>query len=471
MKLTPDEFKATKESPFADDRLDRQSQVMGLCEIIRAVDGHAVVSIDGPWGSGKTAFVKMCAAQLEKQTVQVVDFNAWQESYTNNPLVDLVSAVAEKTSTDEEKVKRALVSLGWHIAEQASSGWIDRDALRNGESATFDPWKEAQTKVGELKKKLAKVASISNDNKAGQLVVLIDELDRCRPAYALELIETVRHLFAVRGVVVLLAINREELCHSIQSLYGAEFDTDRYLRRFIDLPCTLPPPSSKCLPRFTIDVFFALDLDDRLAGPGGVFDYSYPMLEKITKATRHNLRDFQQAISLAAVAMQSKRFDPEYGQEDQTTIQKVIALIVLRALDNAAYLNLAYGDGNAFAAVAAMNRAITDDHRSLADSRKRDEAHEKAEASLLVETRDRLSFTRPEGQEEMSPDNSFRHQYMEAFVTEFGDTPAVRASGEARAGWISQGTNIRLREKVKSEAKIDELVGIIDLIGYESVDA
>ena len=122
MKLTPDEFKATKESPFADDRLDRQSQVMGLCEIIRAVDGHAVVSIDGPWGSGKTAFVKMCAAQLEKQKVQVVDFNAWQESYTNNPLVDLVSAVAEKTSTDEEKVKRALVSLGWHIAEQASSG-------------------------------------------------------------------------------------------------------------------------------------------------------------------------------------------------------------------------------------------------------------------------------------------------------------------------------------------------------------
>ena len=471
MKLTPDEFKATKESPFADDRLDRQSQVEGLCEIIRAVDGHAVVSIDGPWGSGKTAFVKMCAALLEDEGVQVVDFNAWQESYTGNPLVDLVSAVAEKTSTAGESVQRTLVSLGWHVAEQASSGWVHRGALKDGESPTFDPWKEAHTKVGELKEKLSEVASLAIDEEARQLVVLIDELDRCRPAYALELIETVRHLFAVEGVVVLLAINREELCHSIQSLYGAEFDTDQYLRRFIDLPCTLPPPTSNSLSSFTLDVLLALDLDDRLVGPGGVFDYSFPMLEKITRATRHNLRDFQQAIVLVAVATQSKRLDPEIWEENRSTIQKTIALIILRALDKAAYLNLAYGDGSAFAAVAAMNKTITDDHRSLADSRKRDDAHVRMEVSLLVETRDRLSITRPEDMEEESPDDYFFRQYVEAFVAEFGDTPAVRASGEIRAGWIAQATIVRLREKLKSEARIDELVGIIDLIGYEHTDA
>ena len=471
MRLTPDEFKATKESPFAEDRLDRRSQVRGLCEIIRAVEGHGVVSIDGPWGSGKTAFVKMCAAQLEKQEVQVVDFNAWQESYTNNPLVDLVSAVAEKTSTAGEAAKRTLVSLGWHIAEQASRNWIHRDALKNGEAAIFHPWKEAHSKVEELKEELAEIASSTAGEEAGKLVVLIDELDRCRPAYALELIETVRHLFAVDGVVVLLAINREELCHSIQSLYGADFDTDRYLRRFVDLPCTLPPPPSDCLPRLTMNMLYALDLDDRLTGPGGVFDYSFPILKKITKATRFNLRDFQQAISLVAVAVQSKGLDPENLEEVRATNLKAVALIVLRALDKAAYLNLAYGDGNAFAAVAAMNKAITDDHRSLADSRKRDDAHEWAEVSLLVETRDRLSISRPEGEENVSPDASFHRQYVEAFVAEFGDSPAVRASGEIRAGWIGQYTGIRLNEMERSEVKIDELVGVIDLIDYEPTDA
>lgn len=471
MQLTPHEFQATKESPFENDRLDRSSQVQGLCKVIRAVDGHAVVSIDGPWGSGKTAFVKMCAALLEDEGVQVVDFNAWQESYTGNPLIDLVSAVAEKTSSGGEAVQRTLVSLGWHIAEQASSGWVQRGALKNGESPTFDPWKEAHSKVGQLKEKLAEVASLATDKEARQLVVLIDELDRCRPAYALHLIETVRHLFAVKGVVVLLAINREELCHSIQSLYGAEFDTDQYLRRFIDLPCTLPPPTRASLSSFTLDVLSALDLDDRLIGPSGVFDYSYPMLEKITRSTRHNLRDFQQAILLVSVAMQSKRLDPENEGDNRATNLKAVALIILRALDKAAYLSLAYGDGNAFAAVAAMNKAITDDHRSLADARKRDEAHVRTEVSLLVETRDRLSITRPDDMGDVSPDDYFFRQYVEAFVAEFGNTPAVIASGETRAGWITQATFARLREKFESEARIDELVGIIDLIGYEPADA
>ena len=84
MRLTPNDFQATAEHPFQNDRLNREPQVNGLCNIIQAVQGHAVVSIDGSWGSGKTAFVKMCEAQLNKEGVSVVDFNAWQESYTKH---------------------------------------------------------------------------------------------------------------------------------------------------------------------------------------------------------------------------------------------------------------------------------------------------------------------------------------------------------------------------------------------------
>ena len=467
MRLIPDEFQATKESPFDNDRLDRESQVLGLCEIIRQVDGHAVVSIDGPWGSGKTAFVKMCAAQLEEQDVQVVGFNAWQESYTNNPLVDLVSAVAEKTVTAEESAKKALVSLGWHIAEQSTSGWIQRGALRNGESPGFSPWKEAQTKVGELKKKLTEVASTANGDETGHLAVLIDELDRCRPAYALELIETVRHLFAVDGVVVLLAINREELCHSIQSLYGTEFDTDRYLRRFIDLPCTLPPPTPTLLSTFRLGLLKAMNLDTRLAARDGIPDYSPLMLDKIAETAGHNIRDLQQAIHLAAVAMQSKSFGSESSQGSWLTNQKAVALIVLRAFDKAAYLSLAYKDGSAFAAVAAMNRAITEDPQSLADGANRDRAHERIEVSLLAETHYQISNMSSSSLGNAAPEEFFRSSYVEEFVKQFGDSQAVRVYGEVRANWIYEDTTNMLLDPEASGRRIDELVGIIDLVGYE----
>ena len=49
---------------------------------------------------------------------------------------------------------------------------------------------------------------------------MVDELDRCRPSYAVELPEVVKHLFTVDGVVFVIAVNRAELTHSIRALYG-----------------------------------------------------------------------------------------------------------------------------------------------------------------------------------------------------------------------------------------------------------
>ena len=74
------------------------------------------------------------------------------------------------------------------------------------------------------------------------LVIAIDELDRCRPSYAVELLEIVKRFFSVEKVVIVLAIDRAQLSHAIKALYGHEFDSVGYLRRFIDLDFRLPDP-------------------------------------------------------------------------------------------------------------------------------------------------------------------------------------------------------------------------------------
>ena len=71
---------------------------------------------------------------------------------------------------------------------------------------------------------------------------MIDELDRCRPPYAVELLEIAKHLFAARHVVFALAVNRPELEHSVKALYGDSFDAHGYLRRFFDIDYRLPAP-------------------------------------------------------------------------------------------------------------------------------------------------------------------------------------------------------------------------------------
>ena len=80
----------------------------------------------------------------------------------------------------------------------------------------------------------------SNENRP--LIVVIDELDRCRPSYAVELLETAKHLFAVDHIIFVLAVNRAELVHSIKALYGSGFDAEGYLRRFFDVDFRLPAP-------------------------------------------------------------------------------------------------------------------------------------------------------------------------------------------------------------------------------------
>ena len=69
---------------------------------------------------------------------------------------------------------------------------------------------------------------------------MIDELDRCRPSYAIELLESAKHIFSVDGVVFALSTNRQQLEASIKGVYGDSFSATDYLERFFDISFRLP---------------------------------------------------------------------------------------------------------------------------------------------------------------------------------------------------------------------------------------
>ena len=109
---------------------------------------------------------------------------------------------------------------------------------------TKDPiseYEETRVALEDFRSSIGEVATAVSCRTNGKpLVVAIDELDRCRPTYAIELIETAKHIFLVENVVFILAVNSTALAHSVKSLYGAEFDAERYFRRFFDLQFRLP---------------------------------------------------------------------------------------------------------------------------------------------------------------------------------------------------------------------------------------
>ncbi|WVV48879.1 P-loop NTPase fold protein [Pseudomonas sp. NA13] len=64
--------------------------------------------------------------------------------------------------------------------------------------------------------------------------IFIDELDRCRPTYAIELLERVKHFFELEDCRFIVASDSTQLAHSVRAVYGEKFYSERYLSRFFD---------------------------------------------------------------------------------------------------------------------------------------------------------------------------------------------------------------------------------------------
>ena len=112
------DFEVTLEDPFANDTLGRQEHVKAVCRAIAEMDGPAVVALDGGWGTGKTAFLAMCTAWLQSEfKISVVRFNAWSQSHTQMPLVDLVSALTAESKPAAGPLRKTVAAVGWHVAK------------------------------------------------------------------------------------------------------------------------------------------------------------------------------------------------------------------------------------------------------------------------------------------------------------------------------------------------------------------
>ncbi len=124
--------------------------------------------------------------------------------------------------------------------------------------------KEAKKSVKAFRHVLHEMAdTLWQDSENRPLIVAIDELDRCRPSCAVELLEVAKHFFSVDRIVFVLAVNRDQLAHSVRALYGSDFDAEGYLRRFFDVDFRLSEPSR--------DAFIAAQLQAT-----GIADY-YPV--------------------------------------------------------------------------------------------------------------------------------------------------------------------------------------------------
>lgn len=104
-------------------------------------------------------------------------------------------------------------------------------------------------------KETIKKVLTNNDGTKSKLFIFVDELDRCRPTYSIELLERIKHLLDIEGLVFILSLDKEQLSHSVKSLYGHEFESKGYLKRFIDIEYSLVKPNLDGFINYNYDWF------------------------------------------------------------------------------------------------------------------------------------------------------------------------------------------------------------------------
>lgn len=323
MSLKPSPLTISKEAPYAEDRLGREQCAKVLTNVLNSAPDGLVLCINGTWGSGKSTFIEMWRTQLEGEFTTML-FNAWESDFVDDAMVALLGDLqtqAESLSTNgcpdpaAEKIaafKRfgsKLVRGALPFAIKAATAGmldIDNDTLKDAlvdeagkvAEAQIEAYTEAKASIAGFKEALTELAKeIGVSGKP--LVIFIDELDRCRPPFAIRVLEVVKHFFSVPGVVFVLALDRDQLGHSIKSMYGADMDVGGYLRRFFDLEFNLPAGNGMRFVEGLCEKFGLSGIYDRLspASRDHASDYPPRVLSELFHALSCSPRDQEKCFT------------------------------------------------------------------------------------------------------------------------------------------------------------------------------
>ena len=306
----------TLEKPTFDtqDEFKRKPIAENIIRLLTSDIDLSPMVIDGGWGTGKTEFCQKLIRLMQQQhpDYQPVYIDAFRSDHSGEPLLALLAEII-KTCTPEdtgeqpseqrkEMTKKVAKAAGFvmktvakaavgHVLKQNTDDLAEKfqqimndgqdadslaetvtDAAATIASHTIDATVEALLKEQiEAEKNLETLKACLKELAADKPIILfIDELDRCRPDYAVDMLEVIKHVFDVENVKVVLVTNTKQLRAAINHRYGMEVDAQKYLDKFLKYSFALP---DKIVARFeeeralvSVEYFKQLIRDGRLKG-------------------------------------------------------------------------------------------------------------------------------------------------------------------------------------------------------------
>ncbi len=242
------------------DEFNREKVADKVIQLLQSGIDISPMVIDGDWGTGKTEFCYKLINKLKAtdQNAKVLYIDAFQADHADNPLMTILAAVMSLLPDDGGKktflekaipvARYGLATVGkaaiGHLLKQNADDIADEiekhlqdaadKAIDASVKALLKDHENAQANLQALQDTLANIASDA------PIILFIDELDRCRPDFSVQMLEVIKHTFDVQKVIFVLVTNLSQLRAAINHSYGSMIDAQRYLDKFLKFSFRLP---------------------------------------------------------------------------------------------------------------------------------------------------------------------------------------------------------------------------------------
>ncbi len=321
MKLYPEDQEVVLyETGFATDLLQRQPLSEHLSSLVEKLENPTVLALDDKWGSGKSYFLKrwVGAHAIENEgSATTVYFDAFEHDFLSDPLVSLMSVIGDRLSKEQgssvkewksvaTKIAKPAFGIALSLATFGAKQQLDElgdaivDAVSNeAKKVSEQLWQEEKERKEAVSSFKELLSNMTKDG-GGSIVIVIDELDRCRPDYALSILEIIKHFFAVPKVHFILGVNGEALENSVKARYGSDIDAEGYLRKFINVSFSLPRVMGASSGEKTVTKYCRQLIDD-MGTPQKISNRCVNLLSHISGQSHVSLRDVGKIFSKLAL--------------------------------------------------------------------------------------------------------------------------------------------------------------------------
>lgn len=242
------------------NRVSRQVDVDVLLEIIKKRDEYKensknglVILLNGAWGSGKSTFLN----ELEEKIIESDDtnlflnYNAYEYDFYETPYIPFFASMEDKLKLGKELDKLVKLTSNFGKVILASlyamiNGFYKKkfdidlnDIKDNIMGIDNESYKKDFDEFISCKKKIE--TKLQNCCSKEPQIFIVDELDRCKPSFAIDTLEIIKHFFDVENCVFIIAVDKLQLEESAKTIFGQEMDSEKYFSKFFDYQYNLLP--------------------------------------------------------------------------------------------------------------------------------------------------------------------------------------------------------------------------------------